>query len=108
MTYTYRVRNTGDVPLANVEERITDDTCSPVTYVSGDTDGDGLLDTPDSIFEDAPTRPGFHMHDARQTTTNTVVVEGSPVDPEGNPLCAGQTPTRQPNRVKCTVATRLG
>ena len=34
VTYTYQVRNTGDVPLAGVKS-ITDDTCSPVTYVSG-------------------------------------------------------------------------
>ena len=34
VTYTYEVRNTGDVPLAGVAARIVDDTCSPVTYVS--------------------------------------------------------------------------
>ncbi len=52
VTYTYRVTNTGDVPLAGVAESISDDTCSPVSYVKGDRDGDDLLDTPNSIFED--------------------------------------------------------
>ena len=73
VTYTYRVRNTGDVPLADVAERITDDTCSPVTYVSGDTDGDGLLDTPDSIFEDSLDETWVFTctTDVDETTTNT-------------------------------------
>ena len=47
--------------------RITDDTCSAVTYASGDEDNDGLLDTINSIFEDAlATRPGRSRHHHRQ------------------------------------------
>ncbi len=89
VTYTYHVRNTGDVPLAGVKEGITDDTCSPVTYVSGDKDGDNLLDTPTSIFEDALDETWVFTctttvdHD----TTNTVTVSGTPTDPTGQPLC---------------------
>ncbi|MCC6457527.1 MAG: hypothetical protein IT328_21400 [Caldilineaceae bacterium] len=43
VTWTYEVRNTGNVPLNNVT--VTDDQpgVTPV-YVSGDTDGDSLLD----------------------------------------------------------------
>ena len=66
VTYTYEVTNTGDVPLAGVAETITDDTCAPVEYVSGDIDGDGLLDTPRSIFEDKADETWvFTLHDRR-------------------------------------------
>lgn len=91
VTYTYRVHNTGDVPLAGVAERITDDTCSPVDYVSGDTDGDGLLDTPRSRFEDSLDETWVFTCTTTldRTTTNTVAVEGTPTDPGGTELCAG-------------------
>jgi LPXTG-motif cell wall-anchored protein len=90
--YTYEVRNTGDVPLAGVAERITDDTCSPVSYVSGDQDEDGLLDTPTSIFEDAldETWTFTCTVTLSETTTNTVVVTGTPTDPGGVALCGGE------------------
>ena len=89
VTYTYLVSNTGDVPLSRVAERITDNTCSPVTYVSGDQDADGLLDTPNSIFEDALDEVWTFTCTTTisQTTTNTVVVPGTPTDPGGDPLC---------------------
>ena len=65
------------MPLADVAERITDDTCSPVRYVSGDQDDDGLLDTPNSIFEDAADETWIFTctHDVDRDTTNTVVVD---------------------------------
>ena len=90
MTYTYDVRNTGNVPLANVAERITDDTCSPLTFVRGDQDGDGLLDTPNSIFEDAldETWRFTCTMTIDETTTNTVVVTGTPTESGGVPLCS--------------------
>lgn len=89
VTYTYRVRNTGDVPLADVADRITDDTCGPLRYASGDTDGDGLLDTPDSLFEDAADETWTFTctSPVRTTTTNVVEVLGSPVGPTGLALC---------------------
>jgi LPXTG-motif cell wall-anchored protein len=89
VTYTYLVRNIGDVPLADVASRIGDDTCSPVAYVSGDEDGDGLLDTPTSIFEDALDETWVFTCTTSVTTTtaNTVVVTGSPTDEGGTPLC---------------------
>ncbi len=43
VTFTYIVKNTGDNALKNVV--LTDDRIASVTYVSGDTDKDGLLDT---------------------------------------------------------------
>ena len=99
VTYTYRVRNTGDVPLGDVADRVTDDTCSPVTYVSGDIDGDGLLDSPVSIFEDALDETWVFTCTAfvDEDTVNTVVVEGTPVDPGGDPLCGPDTdPATEP------------
>jgi hypothetical protein len=89
VNYTYNVRNTGDVPLADVASRITDDTCSPVQYASGDLDGDQLLDTANSIFEDALDETWVFTCSAfvDEDTTNTVVVTGTPTDPEGEALC---------------------
>ncbi len=103
VTYTYQVRNTGDVPLAGVADRITDDTCSPVTYVSGDDDADGLLDTPNSIFEDAADETWIFTctTDVTQTTTNTVVVTGTPTDGGGEPLCGPTTTLRAQVAAPC-------
>lgn len=41
--YTYKVSNTGDVPLSGVA--VTDDLGITVSYESGDTNGDSMLDT---------------------------------------------------------------
>jgi len=43
VTYTYTVTNTGDTTLNDVT--VTDDKCAPVTYQSGDTNGDNKLQT---------------------------------------------------------------
>jgi len=43
ITYTYTVKNPGVVAVHNVT--LTDDKCSPATFVSGDTNSNGLLDT---------------------------------------------------------------
>ncbi|MBP7961504.1 MAG: DUF11 domain-containing protein [Caldilineaceae bacterium] len=42
VTYTYVVTNSGDDPLAGV--KVTDDKCSPVTFVNGDTNSNSRLD----------------------------------------------------------------
>ena len=42
LDYEYTVRNTGDVPLTNVQ--LTDDKISPVTFIGGDTNNNGWLD----------------------------------------------------------------
>ena len=61
----------------------------PLRYVSGDQDSDGLLDTPNSIFEDAVDETWIFRcrTTVSETTTNTVVVTGTPVDQDGNQLC---------------------
>jgi len=94
VTYTYEVKNSGDVPLANVADTITDDKCAPVQYQSGDSDGDGLLDTPNSIFEDGGDETWVFTCTTTisETTLNTVVATGTAVDPEGNGLCEEQSP----------------
>jgi uncharacterized repeat protein (TIGR01451 family) len=42
ITFTYEVSNAGNVPLGNVA--VADDKCGAASYVSGDTNNDGLLD----------------------------------------------------------------
>lgn len=87
--YSYEVRNPGNVPLAQVAERLTDDTCSPVSYKSGDLDEDGVLDTPTSIFEDSADEVWLFGCTTRvdTSTKNTAVVTGTPTGPDGQPLC---------------------
>jgi len=46
VTYTYTVTNPGVVPLHDVT--VTDDKCAPVSRISGDTNGDNLLDLTES------------------------------------------------------------
>jgi uncharacterized repeat protein (TIGR01451 family)/LPXTG-motif cell wall-anchored protein len=95
VTYTYEVRNTGDVPLADVSGRITDDKCSPLTFVSGDVNGNGLLDTTNSIFEDDHIDEVWIYTCSTRvevTTTNTVNVTGTPTDAGAVDLCDSEAP----------------
>lgn len=77
VTYRYEVRNTATMPLANI--RLVDDKCSPVSYVSGDDNGDGLL-TSSSNGEGWPDETWVYTCSTtlRSTTTNTVTATGSP------------------------------
>jgi uncharacterized repeat protein (TIGR01451 family) len=43
VTYTYAVTNPSNTPISNV--MVTDDKCSPVTFITGDTNNDHLLNT---------------------------------------------------------------
>lgn len=67
VTYNYTVTNPGVVAMSNIT--VTDDTCSPVSYISGDTDADNRLDTTETWSY------GCTMT-LSTTTTNTVTATG--------------------------------
>jgi uncharacterized repeat protein (TIGR01451 family) len=74
VTYTEKVTNPGTVALSNVT--LTDDKCSPVNYISGDTNSDSQL---------GPTEAWTYtcQSNLTSTTTNTATVSG-----EANSLTA--------------------
>ncbi|MGB2631586.1 MAG: ice-binding family protein [Minisyncoccales bacterium] len=67
VTYTNKVTNPGTVALSNI--RLTDDKCSPVKYISGDTNGDSKLDTTETWTYVCQTK-------ITSTTVNTVSASG--------------------------------
>lgn len=67
VTYTNKVTNPGAVPLSNV--LLADDKCSPVQFISGDTNGDGKLDTTETWTYTCKSK-------LTKTTVNTVVASG--------------------------------
>jgi hypothetical protein len=67
VTYTYTLRNVGTVPVSNIT--MVDDTCSPIIFVSGDTNGDSKLDITETWTYDC-----FKTLSA--THTNTVTATG--------------------------------
>jgi len=67
VTYTEKVTNLGEVALSNVN--LTDDKCSPVKYISGDTNGDAKLDNDETWVYTCRTK-------LTKTTTNTVTASG--------------------------------
>jgi hypothetical protein len=79
VTYTYIVINAGNVPLSTVG--VVDDMVSPVSYVSGDTNSDGLLQ---------PGETWIYRASAviNKSTLNTAVASGT-----GNGVVATATAT---------------
>ncbi len=67
VTYTKRVTNPGAVALSNVQ--VTDDKCSPVTFVGGDVNNNSLLDTNETWTYTCQTN-------ITATTLNTAVATG--------------------------------
>jgi uncharacterized repeat protein (TIGR01451 family) len=68
VTYTYKVTNPGVVALSNVS--VTDDKVSPVTYVSGDVNGDHLLQPGETWIYTS-------QMNLNASTTNTATAKGS-------------------------------
>ncbi len=67
VTYDYTVLNVGTVAMNNV--KVTDDKCSNVSFIGGDTNGDSKLDI-NEIWK-------YHcVTTLTQTTTNTVTATG--------------------------------
>lgn len=67
VTYTEKVTNPGAVALTNV--LLNDDTCDPMHYISGDTNGDSKLDPTETWTYTCQTN-------VTKTTTNTATVRG--------------------------------
>jgi uncharacterized repeat protein (TIGR01451 family) len=68
VTYTYTVTNPGTVEFSNVT--VTDNMVSPVTYVSGDTNGDEILQPGETWIYTATVN-------LTATTTNVATVTGT-------------------------------
>ena len=67
VTYTEKITNPGTVPLNIVT--LSDDKCSPVTFISGDTNGDSKLDPSETWTYTCETN-------LTSTTTNTARATG--------------------------------
>ncbi|OGH88587.1 MAG: hypothetical protein A3J93_00600 [Candidatus Magasanikbacteria bacterium RIFOXYC2_FULL_42_28] len=67
VTYTKVVTNPGTVPLSNVV--VSDDKCSPINYISGDTNTDSKLDVSESWVYTCSSN-------LTKTTVNTAVATG--------------------------------
>jgi uncharacterized repeat protein (TIGR01451 family) len=67
VTYTYTLHNTGTIPLTNVT--MVDNSCAPLTLVSGDTNSDSKLDVTETWIYTCKTN-------LTKTTTNTVTATG--------------------------------
>jgi hypothetical protein len=67
VTYTKKITNPGTIALSNV--KITDDKCSPIKYISGDTNKDSRLD---------PTETWTYtcQSNLTKTTVNTAIASG--------------------------------
>jgi hypothetical protein len=69
VTYTYVEENDGQVSLTN--PFVTDDKCSPVTYASGDTNNNGVLDVGEKWTFTCT------LHNVTANTTNTAIGHGT-------------------------------
>ncbi|MFU8891219.1 MAG: ice-binding family protein [Anaerosomatales bacterium] len=89
VTYTYRVTNPGTVALSDVS--VVDDKLSPVTYVSGDVNDDGLLQPEETWVYTGTMTLGA-------TTTNTATASAT----------SGETTVTDTAAVTVVVSTVTG
>ncbi|MHB1342558.1 MAG: ice-binding family protein [Coriobacteriia bacterium] len=89
VTYTYRVTNPGNEPLSNVV--VTDNKLSSVAYVSGDVNGDDLLQSGETWVYTSTTR-------LTATTTNIATVHAM----------SGETAVTDTASVRVAVGTVTG
>lgn len=75
VTYTYVVTNEGSSVLQNIS--VSDNKCTPVTFVDGDTDSDGKLDLNETWTYTCTTT-------LADTTTNIGTVTATPVNSENS------------------------
>jgi uncharacterized repeat protein (TIGR01451 family) len=72
ITYTYRVSNTENMPLSHVT--VIDDSCEPVSYVSGDENKNEKLDQSETWIFTCTYTPSFTFPDP---LTNTATASGT-------------------------------
>lgn len=87
VTFTYLGSSVGDTGVSYKEVQVEDDKCSPVTFVSGDTNSDQLLNP-------GETWQWTCSQTLTQTTTNIGKIQGVPVLTGGSP---SGTPTGTPS-----------
>jgi hypothetical protein len=81
VTYTYQELNDGMDPVAGVA--LADDTCSPVTFTGGDTNGNGILDPGETWAYSCAhtfTAAGTFTDTATATGTDTVTGQAAPTE----------------------------
>lgn len=94
VTYTYKVWNDGETPLTNVS--VTDDTCSPVAYVSGKS-GNNLLEKGE-VWTYQCSMP------LQDTTKNEACADGNFIGGGHDSACADVTVEVVPPSVEQSVA----
>lgn len=91
ITFSYAVTSTGDPTLAPTVDKATglvDDKCAPVTYVSGDTNADGKVDTGETWMFTCNYTVKAADVDSQSHVVNTATVTGTVFD-----MCTCQTRT---------------
>src|SRR5581483_677210 len=93
IAYGYAVTNTGPAAVTPV---VTDDSCSPVTYVSGDASGDGKIQAGETwkfTCKTTPSWPGVFNAGSPWTLVNTATVVAGEADDLTGTIFGGDVQT---------------